>query len=115
MSIPGPCGVCGATNYNLSVGGPGICPRCDCGPPSAKDIRRAEHEKGQALTALWCLTVAIQDAIAEKSWDSDRLTYHLARSLELLEQLVPQLPALSVFPQPSDTHTPPSQAEPSTP
>jgi len=27
----GPCTVCGKTNYPLSMGGPGICPSCDCG------------------------------------------------------------------------------------
>jgi predicted nucleic-acid-binding Zn-ribbon protein len=27
----GPCVVCGDTNYNLSCGGPPICPKCDCG------------------------------------------------------------------------------------
>ncbi len=33
----GPCVVCGRTNYPLSMGGPTICPSCDCGyPPYAK-------------------------------------------------------------------------------
>lgn len=27
----GPCNVCGATNYPSSMGGPYICPSCDCG------------------------------------------------------------------------------------
>ena len=31
MSMPGPCVVCGKTNYPLSMGGPSICPACDCG------------------------------------------------------------------------------------
>lgn len=29
--MPGPCVVCGGTNYHLSMGGPTICPKCDCG------------------------------------------------------------------------------------
>ena len=29
----GPCMVCGATNYSNSMGGPMICPSCDCGMP----------------------------------------------------------------------------------
>lgn len=29
--FPGPCICCGRTDYPLSMGGPGICPRCDCG------------------------------------------------------------------------------------
>lgn len=31
MSIHGPCINCGATDYALSMGGPDICPPCDCG------------------------------------------------------------------------------------
>lgn len=31
MSEKGPCVICGATNYELSMGGPTICPVCDCG------------------------------------------------------------------------------------
>jgi hypothetical protein len=27
----GPCVICGAMDYQLSVGGPTICPSCDCG------------------------------------------------------------------------------------
>jgi len=27
----GPCYMCGATNYPMSLGGPYICPSCDCG------------------------------------------------------------------------------------
>ena len=30
MIQSGPCTMCGATNYPLSFGGPGICPACDC-------------------------------------------------------------------------------------
>lgn len=29
--IAGPCVVCGATDYSLTLGGPTICPSCDCG------------------------------------------------------------------------------------
>ena len=28
---PGPCIYCGGRNYPLSMGGPAICPSCDCG------------------------------------------------------------------------------------
>ena len=27
----GPCVCCGITDYPLSMGGPDICPKCDCG------------------------------------------------------------------------------------
>jgi len=40
----GPCCICGATNYAMSMGGTFICPRCDCGlPPVAKAMEF--HEK----------------------------------------------------------------------
>lgn len=29
--VSGPCAMCGAEGYELSVGGPNICPACDCG------------------------------------------------------------------------------------
>ena len=32
----GPCLACGATDYPLSMGGPGICPACDCYPPEKR-------------------------------------------------------------------------------
>ena len=32
---PGPCELCGATDYPLSMGGPAICPACDCGGAEA--------------------------------------------------------------------------------
>jgi len=28
-----PCRICGKVNYATSMGGPGICPTCDCGLP----------------------------------------------------------------------------------
>lgn len=28
---PGPCILCGTANYPASMGGPAICPPCDCG------------------------------------------------------------------------------------
>ena len=31
---PGPCVVCGGTNYPLSMGGPSLCPACDTGASS---------------------------------------------------------------------------------
>jgi hypothetical protein len=31
MTFPGPCVICGGSNYELSCGGPTICPKCDCG------------------------------------------------------------------------------------
>ena len=45
---PGPCARCGATGYPLSMGGPSICPACDCMPPErrVKDLA-AENRRLQ--------------------------------------------------------------------
>lgn len=44
----GPCISCGATNYPLSFGGPGICPTCDCSPPTMRQLRlEREAYEGQ--------------------------------------------------------------------
>lgn len=41
MSCPGPCIICGDTNYPLSMGGSSICPSCDCGiDPEVARLRR---------------------------------------------------------------------------
>lgn len=41
----GTCIVCGATNYPLSLGGPSICPSCDCGhSPNHREVQRLRRE-----------------------------------------------------------------------
>jgi hypothetical protein len=36
-----PCTLCGAIDYPLSLGGPYICPSCDCGiSPEVSKLRR---------------------------------------------------------------------------
>ena len=42
--IAGPCVICGDKNYPLSMGGPTICPSCDCGPPNPRRVRE-ERER----------------------------------------------------------------------
>jgi predicted nucleic-acid-binding Zn-ribbon protein len=44
----GPCVVCGDTNYNLSCGGPAICPKCDCGNFDAATVMM----QAKVITAL---------------------------------------------------------------
>lgn len=41
----GPCLGCGAENYPLSMGGPGICPACDCTPPERRVRQLAEENR----------------------------------------------------------------------
>lgn len=67
MSITGPCVVCGATDYQLSFGGPSICPACDCGiDPKLTELRvkysealsqltRAEQRIAGMQTEITCL------------------------------------------------------------
>jgi hypothetical protein len=41
---PGPCCLCGATNYPMSMGGPSICPSCDAGIPP--EVNKLKMENG---------------------------------------------------------------------
>ena len=52
QSLPGPCAGCGGTGYPLSMGGPSVCPACDCLPPErrVKDLA-AENRRLRALLA----------------------------------------------------------------
>lgn len=40
----GPCIICGDINYALSMGGPGICPSCDCGNFGITVVKRQAAE-----------------------------------------------------------------------
>jgi hypothetical protein len=44
MTMPGPCVICGATDYPLSMGGPTICPSCDCGDFGIAKVQRQAAE-----------------------------------------------------------------------
>lgn len=46
--LPGPCAICGGVNYPLSVGGPEICPSCDCGGFGIETVKR----QGQIICEL---------------------------------------------------------------
>lgn len=74
--IPGPCVICGGTNYELSCGGPTICPKCDCGhfdaatvlaQAKAMESLRAEIERLKAaLSWLEDLEPGIVEDAREK-------------------------------------------------
>lgn len=51
---PGPCVGCGATNYSLSLGGPGLCPLCDCLPPERrlKDVAAQNRRNFELVEKL---------------------------------------------------------------
>lgn len=42
--MPGPCVICGAVNYEPSVGGPNICQSCDCGNFGPAVVQRLGSE-----------------------------------------------------------------------
>lgn len=53
--MPGPCVICGLSNYPLSAGGPTICPSCDCGDfgPAKIERQRKEIEQRSIELADW--------------------------------------------------------------
>lgn len=44
MTYPGPCCICGGTDYELSCGGPTICPQCDAGSFTQATVFRQAKE-----------------------------------------------------------------------
>jgi hypothetical protein len=46
---PGPCVMCGKTNYPLSMGGPSVCPMCDCGHSTSQSHLRKLTEENEQL------------------------------------------------------------------
>lgn len=46
MTIAGPCVVCGATDYELSFGGPDICPQCDIRLPETWKTYESRYRDG---------------------------------------------------------------------
>lgn len=60
MSQPGPCCICGDTNYQLSLGGPTICPACDCG--ASTDPRVARNLRAE-ITRLRTENIELRDKL----------------------------------------------------
>lgn len=48
----GPCAICGDTDYNLSCGGPSICPKCDCGHFDAATVEKQARVIADLRTRL---------------------------------------------------------------
>jgi hypothetical protein len=71
--------ICGATNYALSLGGPGICPNCDCGtfngPAMAQkyvDARERIAVYQQRIAALEAENVRLREALTLIGWTTGR-------------------------------------------
>ena len=85
----GPCVVCGRTGYPLSMGGPSICPPCDCGPPSPRRIEEMRSE-----------IFALRDEVERLRADRDRLIEglkELRRNLSKPEKRVHELCLINRF------------------
>lgn len=70
--ILGPCVICGLTGYEPSMGGPSICPTCDCGNFGPQLIKRQREEIERLRASQWRLRSAIEFAHSEGfQWPSD--------------------------------------------
>lgn len=49
---PGPCKICGRTNYPASFGGPDICSGCDCGVTDPAVLSWHNNKLQEELAAL---------------------------------------------------------------
>ena len=90
-NCPGPCVVCGLRNYPLSMGGPSICPRCDCGyygPNLIADQKRRIEELEALVSKLSapppCMHTELRGSltIAEGSCKSEMWCVHCGKKMD---------------------------------
>lgn len=93
----GPCVSCGAINYELSMGGSGICPSCDCGidPKVTKlqaenttlkaELEQAKQREARLREALSCIAKIDQGELRGAISKNDTL-----RMIEALTKLFNQ-------------------------
>jgi uncharacterized Zn finger protein (UPF0148 family) len=83
--MPGPCVICGLTDYPLSFGGPTICPSCDCGDfgPVKIERQRKEIESQRAEN----------ERLKEHLATNDRVLDHTSKELAKDSNLVNELSA----------------------
>lgn len=83
--LPGPCVVCGATDYFLSMGGPTICPSCDTGASS--DPRRFQALRVENRNLMDELFAAKAKNRDEESWWKEQHDYKArAEAAELCQE-----------------------------
>lgn len=74
---PGPCVVCKAEGYALSLGGPDVCPACDSGHSHIGLNRRREEEIER-----------MRESLADRYFDAkrayDRVEYDLTKALQAI-------------------------------
>lgn len=66
-TIPGGmlCTVCGLCYFNMSMGGPGICPSCDCGNFGPLKIQQQAEEIKRLRAALERITTFREGEICQ--------------------------------------------------
>lgn len=70
-SIPGGmiCTVCGLRYYQQSMGGPGICPACDCGFTGATLVK-AQKDEIERLQALMLKQTQLNTKMWQAGYDA---------------------------------------------
>ena len=81
-----PCVICGLTGYELSFGGPTICPTCDMGHTPAWLI----EAQGKELARL-------REALREREQDTQRLVERGTALVSALDAVKPKLDAIFVI------------------
>jgi hypothetical protein len=81
--VSGPCVICGAIDYSVSLDAPDICPACDCGDFGVERVRRLGHEI-TALRATLDRIVRVDGAIVDQlAWSINENSKLRARIAEL--------------------------------
>lgn len=65
--MSGPCIYCGSINYAPSMGGPSICPSCDCGNFGPSVVQR----QGETITALRTELAIVKDILLNPNPDDE--------------------------------------------
>lgn len=96
--LPGPCAICGLTNYPLSFGGPTICPSCDCGDSGPYVISRQATDLRRLGAEVERLRASNHDLARERDGAKvaiDRMIQeHAATMRQALEDRVNEVTAL---------------------
>lgn len=68
FAIPGGmlCTVCGLRYYSQSMGGPGICPSCDCGNVDPQVVRAQREEIARLRALLRCADASVDETAYSK-------------------------------------------------